>query len=203
MCRRTVTEVAKKIRRGLLLSVGLGHLAREHPLSASVGREILRPDPSKILARVSPSSPTPQRFPDRVVHEREGFAADHVPVVENSTPDQGIEEPDQRSGRDCFVGLDDLPDLAQEGAPGLLGRLDEQLALVFTYRLTQEVKARFYMRDGRFLRRELQPSLSQKLLKERSDLIFEYLFRVPGDDEVVGLCRTPSYAARTWLRGPL
>ena len=55
------------------------------------------------------------------------------------------------------------------------------------------------MRDGRLLRGEFQPSLPQKAFQERSDLIFEYLFRVPGDDEVVGLCRTPGYAAPTGL----
>ena len=76
------------------IAVTLGFLAREGPLSAVCGRNVLVLDPDCGFLRMSSFRPLPQSFPYRMVHEAKGLFRDGVPVVVRPAPDHRVQEMD-------------------------------------------------------------------------------------------------------------
>src|SRR6516164_5195319 len=99
-----------------------------------------------------------------------------------------IEQINQIGGRHTTSVSDGLADAIQESFYVFLGRLDEQFSVrVTAHVLSEEIKAFLHVGDDRLFRRELQPSLLQKLLNEEFDLSFQQFFRPTGDDEVISI----------------
>jgi hypothetical protein len=113
--------------------------------------------------------------------------ADHMSVIARPAPDHGIEHADQLSDCDLLVVFDDCSNLLQKGLNVLLGRLDEQLAVVLTYILAQKIKPILNMRDAGLLLWEFQPARVQKCFEQRQDFVFELLLWASRDDEVIGI----------------
>jgi len=106
-------------------------------------------------------------------------------VVHRPAAQHAVEVCDQLP---CWIRLrlpDDFPNLLKERMDVLLGRLDQQLAVIPANVLTKGVEALIHMRDDGLLRREFQSTLAQEALDQRLHLIFQQFFRLAGDDEVV------------------
>jgi len=98
-----------------------------------------------------------------------------------------IQLPDQVLLAGRFVRIDNVPDFLQEVVRVLPRRLNQQFAAVFPEILSKEVESLVDMRDERFLRGELQAPLTEKLLHQGPDFIFQHFSRRAGNHEVVGI----------------
>ncbi len=78
-----------------------------------------------------------------------GRLADDVLVVLSRSPNNWVDLCDQFSSRHRGVAFNDPSDLDQERFHVLRGRLDEDLAVVLAYILTEEVKPILDVRDDR------------------------------------------------------
>jgi hypothetical protein len=66
------------------------------------------------LVWMSSSRPSPQDFEGEVVYGAKDRFADHVPMILNPTPYDGVEQPYQVLGLGLQVGLHDVSDFPQE-----------------------------------------------------------------------------------------
>ena len=169
------------------IAVWVAHLPLEDPVLRAQSSKVTCLDPFSGFAQVSASRPPPEAAEDGAVHPREGFRADHVPVVVRPAPDDGIEHLDQFSGAGLLVRLDEGTHFFQERVDVLLGGSDEEFAAMLADRLAQEVEAVFDRRDPSFLHREFQAPRAEELHEEGLDLLAQRLAGSTGDDEVVGV----------------
>src|SRR5450759_4787060 len=94
-----------------------------------------------------PLCPVPQRLPYAVIHIRvRRLGVDRLVILRPALDDR-IEQQYQVDGLRGVVVADDSSHLVQEVLNILLGRLDDQLALVLADILTQEIKSTLDMRD--------------------------------------------------------
>ena len=100
-------------------------------------------------------------------------------------PDDRVEQLDQKLLFDRFIPANRRPDFLQEVVRVLLGRFDEQLAVILAEVLSEEVEPLLDVRDAGFLWRELQAPVAQKLLDQWLDFIFQHVLGRAGDDEVI------------------
>ena len=134
-----------------------------------MGTEVLVLNPMGTLVWMSSSCPSPQDFEDEVIYGAEDCLADHVPMILNPTPYDGIEQPYQVLGFGLQVGLHDVSDFPHEHLDALEGRLDEQFAVVLAYVLSEKIEPILDVRDDGFLRREFQTTLPEESLYQRFD----------------------------------
>src|SRR3954451_3998464 len=130
---------------------------KDPPLSAT-GADVLGDDPVFGLAGMPSDDPPAHGLVNGTVDGGKDLLADHMSVIARPAPDHGIEHADQLSDRDLLVVFDDCSNLLQKGLHVLLGRLDEQLAVVLTYILAQKIKPVLDMRNAGLLLREFQPA---------------------------------------------
>src|SRR5215210_7379817 len=121
-----------------------------------------------------------------MVYFTEGPFADDVPVIVRPPPDDRVQVRYQFADVELLVGLNKASDFTQEGFGVLPGRLDDELAVVPAYILSEEVEPVLDMRDSGLLRRESQSAWLQEVLDQRHDFFQQHFFRRAGDEEVVG-----------------
>ncbi len=79
-----------------------------------MGAEVFLFDPSGAFIVMSSFRPLPQNFEGEVVYGAKDRFADHVPVILNPTPYDGVEQPYQVLGLGLQVGLHEVSDFPQE-----------------------------------------------------------------------------------------
>jgi hypothetical protein len=110
--------------------------------------------------RVASLGPAPHELEDGGIDGGKRLLADHMPVILRPAPQEAVELQDQVPGLGLLVSFHQRTDLVQERLDALLRRRDEQLAVVFTDMLAEEVEALRDVRDDCLLWREFQPSPS-------------------------------------------
>jgi len=155
------------------------------PVPASQWMPVTLDQPSGAFAGVPASGPTPEAVPQGPFHFLERPLRHDVAMVVGPTPDDGVEMTDQGGLAESAILANELPHLFQERVRVLLGRLDEQLAAILAEVLSEEVEPLFDMCDAGFLWRELQTPVSQELLDQWLDFVFQHVLGRAGDDEVV------------------
>ncbi len=131
--------------------------------------------------------PIPQVAINLAVQCSEAVIRGDVPVIVGPPPYDRVQGADHIT---CFLRRefpDRFPDPGQDGSIVAPGRFGEELSAILARVLPQEVESVLYPRYPGFLRREGKASLLQKPFYSRLDRLFEKLFRLPGDDEVVGV----------------
>jgi hypothetical protein len=95
--------------------------------------------------------PLPQTVVDASVDMAEDFTGYDMPVIIGPAPDFGIELTDHGYGAHSEVLSNGFPDITQEGSHTPFGGLNNKLAIVFAYILSEKIKAFIYPYDTGFL----------------------------------------------------
>ena len=126
------------------------YFPNETPSTSFNGAKVFVPYPSNGLVGVSTFGPMPGGL-DGVVDAMKGGLVDNVAMIGGPSSNQGVELEDEVSGCDGFVGFDDLANLPQEGVDLLLGRGNQQYAVVLPNRLAKKFEAFLNMSDAGLL----------------------------------------------------
>src|SRR4051812_5590066 len=100
---------------------------------------------------MSPLGPLPESLKDGAVHGLEATLAHHMSVILCPAPNDGIELGDQDSCWHLLLRFDQRSDFPKKRLDVLARRLDQHLAVVLAYVLSEKIKAILDMRDGGFL----------------------------------------------------
>ena len=122
---------------------------------------------------------------------REDDVSVSLTSVDYQRTNHGVEFSNQFTSGQIATFPDTFSDLAEECLNILLRWGDEEFnpfpLLVFSYRLSEEIKALFDMRYDGFLRRELQTAISHELLHKRFDFLLQEFFRAPCYTKIIGI----------------
>ncbi len=143
------------------------------------------PDPTARFIGVSAPRPAPKRLPNVEIHRRVRRLCDDVPMVVGPAPDHGVEQSNPGFLLRRSVRPDGLSDVIQKRlhVPGR--RLDQQLAVVFAYILSEKVEAFRDVRDFGLFLRELKTPCDEESLDARFDFTLQQFLRAAGNNKVV------------------
>ena len=159
--------------------------------------------PSCAFLRVPTFGPTPETVSQNPFYLLERLHCHNVAMVVGPTPDDRIEMTNQVGLTGSVMVADALPHLLQKHMRVLLGGSDEQLTVELAEVLSEEVESVFDMRDAGLLWRELQAPVSQKLLNQWFDFVFQQFLGCAGDDEVIRVSNEVHFGVGFPPRGEL
>src|SRR6266702_5475308 len=133
--------------------------------------EVFVLDPSSRFVIVSFPGPLPQHLKDGTVYILKDFFAHHMLMIPCPSSNERVEQQDQVTSSGSLMVLDHFSDFFQKRFHVLFRRLDDELAVVLAYMLSEKVEALVDMRNKGFLRRECSPSFLHELLHERFDFL--------------------------------
>jgi hypothetical protein len=124
----------------------------KHPITAIGCLEVFGFDPAPRFLWVSPFGPLPERLEDGMIYFGKGSATGAVLMVLGPSPNDGIENKDEFSGRRLRIGFDDLADFGEEGFHVLCGGFGAQTFTVAADVLSEKIESSFNVRDACLVR---------------------------------------------------
>lgn len=110
-------------------------------MPVTLSPEVLLPNPFGQFVWMSTPRPAPQRSPNVVIHRHVRLLCDDVPMVIRPASNHRIEQINQGFLLRRAVHPDGFPDAVQKRLYVFARRLNEKLAVVFAYILSEEVEA--------------------------------------------------------------
>ncbi len=154
------------------------------PVSVARPLEVAVANPPRGLLRVPPFCPSPQRVENGRIHMDKGVLCRSMAVKVGPASYCGVEESDESVCRGLFVSPDDFSDVCKKRVHVRLRRTSQKLPVILARLLSEEVTSVLDVRYPGLLFRAFQPSFLEACHEEGFDFRFQYLFRVPSNNEV-------------------
>ena len=174
-------------RSRVIKAVLRGPVRGEHPVSGSYAVKIPIFYPPGALVGMSSLGPSPENAKDDSIDPLVGFLRADVPVKIGPSAQDGIESLNDPLLRFRPTFFHNVPDLVQKRLNVLPRQSDEKLSPILPNVLAEKVRSLRDVHDAGLLFREFQTPFPQESFDGGADFLLEDLFRVPGDNEVVGI----------------